>query len=134
MAFSNDAWSTWTPGTTAAPDGVCKILTTKLGYHYVGTGTNNTSGVMKFSDSTGSSISTTLSKPSTQGEENFQMGQNWGYCIGAYNGQQNNYSYKVNYTTDINTVLGSASQPKGHFGLSSGNCSSAAATVTMSAI
>jgi uncharacterized protein (DUF2237 family) len=134
MTFSNDSWSTWSPGTTASPDGVCKMLTTKLGYHYVGTGVNVTTGVMKFSDTTGSSISTNLSKPSAQGEENFQMGQNWGYCLGAYSNPQNNYTFKLTHSSDTFTVLGVASQPKGHFGMSSGNCSSAAATVTMSAI
>lgn len=131
LTFSNDSWATWTPGTSAAPDGVCKFLNTKLGYHYGGTGGNVTSGFQKWSDSTGSTITSSLSKPQALGEENFEMGQNWGYCLGQYNGQQNNYTFKVNYSTDAMTVLGTASQPKGHAGLSSGVCSSAAASVTM---
>jgi hypothetical protein len=134
MAFSNDTWAAWSPGTTAAPDGICKMLTTKLGYHYVGTGNNVTIPMMKWSDSTGSSITTALNKPSAQGEENMEMGQNWGYCLGAYNGQQNNYSFKLNYTNDAFTVMGTATQPKGHVGLSSGCCSSAAASVVMNTI
>lgn len=132
MAFSNDTWSSWAPGTTAAPDGICKMLPTKLGYHYVGSGANATAPFQKFSDISGSTITAALSKPSAQGEENMQMGQNWGYCLGAYNGLQNNYTFKVDYSTDIMLALGSASQPKGHVGLSSAATSSAAATVAMS--
>ena len=60
------------------------------------------------------------------------MGQNWGYCLGQYKCQQNNYTFKVDYSNDTMTVLGSVSQPKGHAGLSSAVTSSAAASVTMS--
>ena len=132
LAFSNDTWAAWAPGTAAAPDGVCKMLSTKLGYHYVGSGSNVTIPMMKWSDSTGSTLSTAISKPTSVGEENMEMGQNWGYCLGAYTGLQANYSFKLNYTNDGMTVLGTGSQPKGHVGMSSGMCSSAAATVTMS--
>ena len=132
LTYSNDTWAGWSPGTTVCPDGVCKILSTKLGYHYGGTGSNVTTGFEKFSDSTGSTITAALSKPQSLGEENFQMGQNWGYCLGQYNGQQNNYTFKVDYSNDTMTVLGSVSQPKGHAGLSSAVTSSAAASVTMS--
>jgi hypothetical protein len=134
LTYSNDSWASWSPGTTVCPDGVCKILSTKLGYHYGGTGSNSTSGFEKFSDSTGSTINASLSKPTAQGEENMQMGQNWGYCLGAYNGQQNNYTFKVNYSNDSLTALGTTSQPKGHAGMSSAMCSSAAATVALMAI
>ena len=130
--FSTLAYSAWSASPAPAPDGVCKILTTKLGYHYVGTGTNNTTGWGRFSDSTGAMQSTAVSKPSSFGEENFEMGQNWGYCLGQYNGQQNNYSTKHNYLTDAITVMGSSTQPKGHAGLSSAVCSSAAASITSS--
>lgn len=134
MLFSTDTWSTWAPGTAAAPDGVCKMLSTKLGYHYVGSGSNSTTPVMKWSDTTGTTLTAALAKPSAQGEENFQMGQNWGYCLGAFNGQQNNYTFKVTYSNDAFTVMGSTTQPKGHAGMSSGVCSSAAASITMSNI
>ena len=131
QTYATDAWAVWTPGTAASPDGVCKILSTKLGYHYVGSGANVTTPGQKFSDSTGSTLSTTITKPSAYGEENMQMGQNWGYCLGAYNGQQNNYTVKYNYLTDVLSVMGVATQPKGHAGQSSALCSSAAASVVM---
>lgn len=131
LTFSNDSYASWAPSTVVSPDGVCKILTTKLGFHYSGTGSNNTNGMQKYSDATGAT-QTTFTKPASYGEENFQMGQNWGYCLGAYNGLQNNYSAKHNYSNDSVTALGTASQPKGHVGMSSGVCSSAAASVTAS--
>lgn len=134
MLFSSDTWAVWSPGTSFATDGVCKFLSTKLGYHYGGTSSNNTTGFGRWSDSTGTYTSNALSKPSAQGEENMQMGQNWGYCLGAYNGSQNNYTFKVNYSNDAMSVLGTASQPKGHAGMSSGCCSSAAATVAATGV
>ena len=135
QTYATDSWATWSPGTSASTDGVCKALSTKLGYHYIGTSSNATAGFQKFSDSTGSTLLTSttqpsLAKPTAQGEENFQMGQNWGYCLGAYNGQQNNYTFKVNYSTDVCTAMDWRTQPKGHVGLSSALCSSAAATIT----
>ena len=134
QTYSSDAWSTWSPGTSFSTDGVCKMLSTKLGYHYCGTSSNVTTGFGRWSDSTGSYTSNSLSKPQALGEENMEMGQNWGYCLGQYNGQQNNYTFKVNYSTDAMTVLGTDSQPKGHAGLSSATCSSAAASVVMNFI
>jgi hypothetical protein len=62
------------------------------------------------------------------------MGQNWGYCLGAYNGQQNNYTFKVNYINDAMSALGTASQPKGHVGMSSGCCSSASAPIVAAGV
>lgn len=131
MLFSSDSWAVWSPGTAFSTDGVCKFLSTKLGYHYGGTSSNVTTGFGRWSDSTGAYTSNTLSKPQALGEENFQMGQNWGYCLGQYNGLQNNYTFKVNYSTDSMSVLGTASQPKGHAGMSSACCSSAAANVAL---
>ena len=59
------------------------------------------------------------------------MGQDWGYMLGNFNGQQNNMTWKYTYSTDAQTAMGFSTQPKGHFGQSSGACSSAAATVTV---
>lgn len=133
ITYASDAWAVWTPGTTVAPDGVCKILSSKLGYHYAGSGANVTTPGQKFSDSTGATLSTTVTKPIAYGEECMQMGQNWGYCLGTYNNQQNNYTVKYNYTNDVLTPMTVATQPKGHAGQSSGLCSSVAATVAMNA-
>jgi hypothetical protein len=139
MTYSTGAWSAWSLGSTVtsptlSTDGVCKFLGTKLGYHYGGTGANNTSGFGRWTDSTGIMTSNSLSKPIANGEENFQMGQNWGYCIGTYNGNQINYSYKTIYSTGVSTAGGHAMEPKGHVGASSGVTSSASAMITSGAI
>jgi len=130
QTYSSDAWSTWSPGTSFSTDGVTKVLSTKKGYHYCGTSSNVTVGFGKWSDSSGTYITASLSKPSALGEENMQMGQEWGYCLGQYNGSQNNYTFKVMYNTDVMTVMTYLTEPKGHVGMSSALCSSAAATVT----
>lgn len=125
MSFSNDSWSAWTnPGS----DGYRKFLPTKWGHQYVGTGANVTLGWAKYNDTSGSLI-TTFNGLSSVGEENLQMGQDWGYMLGNYNGQQNNMTWKFNYSTDAITALGITAQPKGHNGQSSGVCFSAAATI-----
>lgn len=129
--YSNDSWNTWSPSVAICPDGVCKILSTKKGFHYGGTGANVTVPFARFSDATGAIQTSSLSKPSALGEENFQTGQEWGYCLGQYNGQQNNYTFKVTFSNDSMSVLGTGAQPKGHVGMSSALCSSAAASVTM---
>lgn len=127
ITWSNDTWAAYSA--SVSTDGWCKIMSTKLGYHYAGSGSNVTSGIAKFSDSTGTDISTSMTKVRACGEENLQMGQNWGYMLGNYDGQQNNQTVKYNYLTDTLTQLGTAAQPKGHYGQSSAACSSAAASV-----
>ena len=53
------------------------------------------------------------------------MGSYKGYCLGHYNGAQNNNSYKWNYLTDSYADGGSSMQPKGHDGMSSASNASA---------
>jgi len=55
------------------------------------------------------------------GEENFTMGQDWGYMIGNYDGLQNNGTWKQFYATDTNTDVGGL-QPTANGGQSSGHC------------
>lgn len=124
--WSTDAWTAWT--TSTSPDGWGKYLPSKLGYHIGESGANVTLPQMKFNDSTGADM-TSFNKLKAYGESNFEMGQNWGYLLGQYDGQQNNYTVKYTYSTLAMTVMGAATRPKGHYGQSSGCCSSAAATV-----
>ena len=129
-AGSSFTWATeiWATGGMAwSTDGQPKGLSSKHGYGYGGTGSYPGSVVMnKFSDSTGTRL-TTVSRNKTNGEENFQIGQNWGYLLGAYDGAQNNDAGRMNYLTDVWTALGSDAQPKGHDGASSGTCATGAA-------
>jgi hypothetical protein len=104
-----------------------KAVSSKLGWHYK----TNGDTLNKFSDSTYANISSFTKSYLSASEENGEMGQNWGYFLGNYNGQQNNQSMKINYLADACTSLGFASMPKGHFGMSSAACASAAATITV---
>lgn len=127
MSYTNDAYTTWgfNGGTS---DGNNKSLMSKYGWFYTGVGGNTDNRMWKFNDSTAVYISA-MTKLGAFGEENHQMGQDWGYCLGSYNGQQNNWTVKTTYSTDAMVTMGFATQPKGHFGTSSGCCSSAAASI-----
>ena len=93
-----------------------------LGHMYVGTGNNNQNGNQKCSDLTG--IQVRGLNFGNMGEENFEMGMRKGYCLGNYNGAQNNNTFKVNYNSDSYNNLGGNSPPTGHGGMSSAHCSS----------
>jgi len=124
LEFSTETWSSG--GLTVGTDGWGKALPTKDGYAYVKNGGNIVNGIYKVNDTTGSNIRTDLTAPDgNAGEENYQTGQNWGYCLGHYNGAQNNNTYKVTHATDALVSLGATSQPKGHDGMSSAATSSA---------
>ena len=127
MLFSNDSYTSqgWLPGA----DGWNKHLSTKWGHIYGSKGGNTYTGISKINASTGATISD-FSKLGNWGEENMEMGQDKGYMLGNYNGNQNNETASINYATDVWTALGAAARPKGHYGQSSGACSSASATVT----
>jgi hypothetical protein len=130
ITWANDSVTSWTAGAgAAASDGQNKTLGSKWDFAYAGMGTNTDARIMKFSDITGASIAQ-LAKLRAYGEENQQMGQDWGYMLGQYDGQQNNHTVKTSYATDTLTQMGSACMPKGHIGQSSGACFPAAASIT----
>lgn len=133
VTWSNSSWTTgWgTGGGWARGDYQCKILSSKYGHHYIGTSSNVTLPKARFSDSTGATLAT-FNKVRAYGEENCEMGQDNGYMMGHYDGQQNNHTIRQSYTSDTEVTLGSAAMPKGHWGQSSGACSSAAMTICAS--
>ena len=106
-------------------------LSSKHDHHYHGDGANVTANWHKISDVNGASI-LTFAKVRSYGEENCQMGQDQGYVMGHYDGNQNNHTLKLTYSTDTEVTLGAKSQPKSHFGQSSGTCSTAAASIVYS--
>ena len=115
-------------GLTVGTNGWGKALSTKDGFAYVKNGGNVVNTVYKVDDGTGTNLNTGLTTPDgNAGEENYQTGQEHGYCLGHYNGVQNNNSYKVVHATDTFTTGGSDMQPKGHDGMSSASCASASA-------
>lgn len=126
ITYSNDAW---TNQAFCGGDAWSKFLPSKWGFFYAGTGNNVTTPIRKVNGITGANLSD-FNKIRAVGEENYQMGQDWGYMLGNYDNQQNNHSVKFTYATDAQTTMGPATRPKGHYGQSSGACSSAAASVT----
>ena len=130
-AYISWATETWTSASWVTDaDGQPKGLSTKLGFGYCAQGSYAASATYrKFNDFNGGSSVLSISRPESCGEENCQIGQNWGYTIGAYNGTQNNNTSKTNYLTDTCVAMGSETQPKGHDGMSSGCCGTASAMV-----
>lgn len=118
--WKNESWVTWAHG--PGGDGWKKMLPSMLGHLYCGRGNNNQNNNAKIDDITGVSVRNI--NFGQMGEENFEMGMRKGYCLGNYNGSQNNNSFKVNYATDGVTNLGANTQPDGHSGMSSAHCSS----------
>jgi hypothetical protein len=127
--FANQTFSSWNNTSGSSTNGQSawnKAVSSKLGQHYITVGDS----IYKISDATGNTLSTFSKSYTSASEENGEMGQSWGYFLGNYNGQQNNQTMKIQYLSDVCTSLGFASMPKGHFGMSSAACSSAAATIT----
>jgi hypothetical protein len=131
MNFANDSFTQWSSFTGAglSSDGVNKNLMSKWGIFWCGRDTNTSTNQALCND-TNQTYTSTVQKTSNHGEENYHMGQDWGYMLGSYNGQQNNWAVKYNYSTQAMSTLGFAAQPKGHAGTSSGASSTAAMSVT----
>lgn len=131
ITYSNQTWATVTG--TWGTDGYQRFLSTKKGWHYQGQGSNTASTyITKWSEVTLADVTTTINRGFAHGEDNNQMGQDWGYTLGGYDGSMNYKTFKMTYATDTITLLGGASRPKGHYGASSAVNMSASATVTAS--
>ena len=128
ITHSNDSWSN--QGFAGNNRGWCKALPTKWGHFYIGTDDNVTTPLRKVRGSDGGAISN-YNRSRAAGEENMEMGQDWGYKLGDFDGQQNNHTEKWDYSNDSITTMGFATRPKGHYGQSSAACSSAAGAVTV---
>jgi hypothetical protein len=127
LTYSNDAWTNL--NFAGSNRGWCKALPTKWGHFYICTSNNVTVPLRKVRDSDGAALSN-YNRARACGEENMEMGQDWGYKLGDYDGQQNNHTEKWLYSNDSITTMGFATRPKGHYGQSSAACSSASASVT----
>ena len=128
LTHSNDSWSN--QGFAGNNRGWCKALPTKWGHFYIGTSDNVTTPIRKVRGSDGAALSN-YNRSRAAGEENMEMGQDWGYKLGDFDGQQNNHTEKWDYSNDSITTMGFATRPKGHYGQSSAACSSAAGAVTV---
>ena len=124
--------TTWTNGgwDTNSTDVHSKMMGSKHGHFYAEDGANVTLPKAKFNQSTGARIST-FNKVRAYGESNCEDGQDNGYIMGHYDGQQNNHTIRQSYSSDSEVTLGAAAMPKGHYGQSSGACSTGAATIAI---
>ena len=124
LTFSNTTFT----GMFATRGTHSKGLTSKWGFFYMGP-PNDTQDMLKVNTTTDTALGTLGQYPGvdSQGEHNFEMGQDVGYSIGMWQGDfsQANDSWKLYYSTDTfdQGVNGHATlQPKGHDGCSSGAC------------
>jgi len=115
MNWANETYSSW--ATTGSPDGWGKGVGSFKTKAYLKDGSFGNGTMRRYDDTSGSSIATFGVQEAA--EENLQQGANKGYCLGHYNGSQNNNTYKFNYNSDSSTNLGSTAEPKGQAGMSS---------------
>lgn len=102
-----------------------KGINSKLGRGYAGNEGSYNGGYnfRRFNLVTEASSGAVVSKPvGNSGEENFDMGQNWQYMMGCYDGSQNNRGHKFNYLNETGYELGAGSTRTGVPGGSSGHC------------
>jgi hypothetical protein len=106
-------------GTLVAGDGLQHTMQFKQGMHLAGREGNPSTNWRQTDMVTNISRDVLGAKPAYSGEENFSVGQDWGYCLGFYNGNHVNTTYKMIYSTSTGQTMGSATEPKGNGGNSS---------------
>jgi hypothetical protein len=114
-------------GVNGGASGQQKGLSGKIGYGYGGDqGGYNAGYTFRKINLTTTSSSDTGARPgkilSNTGEENYGMGQLYGYCIGSYDNTQNNRAGKYIFSSDTPQEINGSLQPGGHGGASSGFC------------
>ena len=117
--FATDTWNTGFPTGVTAPgtNGWGKANSSYMSNFYMKNQGNCGEPICKQNDYTGAQIS--VYNVDNSGEENFQQGSFKGYCLGHYDGAQNNSSYKMSYTSDTFSMGSNTMEPKGHDGMSS---------------
>lgn len=119
--LATNTWNSWTATPQPNTNGWGKSMSSFKGWAYMKDGGNLNSTLCRFDDFTGTNLSTF--GVNNAGEENYQQGSDKGYCLGEYNNQQNNNTYKVNFVTDAYNTL--SDTPDGHDGMSSASCGTA---------
>lgn len=109
-------------GAAAGCNNQQKAINSKVGKGYGGNeGTYNNGYNFRRVDFATNTLQGTVPKPDgNTGEENFDMGQDFQYMLGNYNGAQNNNGHKFFYATDSGYLLGAGSVRTGVPGGSSG--------------
>lgn len=112
--------NTTRPGSAPAGDGVQHVMPFKNAMHYGGRESNPSTNWRQTNMLTNTATDANLGgKPNVSGEENMMMAQDWGYCLGFYNGTHVNTSYRMNYAVWSGYSTPSTTEPKGKTGNSS---------------
>jgi hypothetical protein len=100
-----------------------KGICSKVGKGYVGNEGTYSGGynLRRWQESNDTNIGAVSKPVANCGEENFDMGQDWQYMMGCYDGLQNNRGWKFSYTTDSGPELSGGSLRTGQPGSSSGH-------------
>ena len=120
LSWATNSISSWT--TSGSPDGWGKAVGSFKGRGYQKDGSFGGGTMRRYNDIDASSQNTF--GVTACAEENMQQGGNKGYCLGQYDGNQNNNSYKISYSSDTSADIGANGAPKGQDGMSSAGCSS----------
>lgn len=121
--FFNETHISWN-GTQPSNHPQQKAVQSKLGNNWAGNeGSYNGGYNLRRTNMYTRQTAGTYGKPRGNcGEENFTMGQDHQYCLGEYNGAQNNGAWRWNYYTESGFSGGYTMEPKGKGGSSSGVC------------
>ena len=128
LAFPTSTSST--AGTFSVPTGQPGINSQQKGFsskHDKGYGGNegsyNNGYNFRIYSYTTDTVTGNCTKPmGNTGEENYDMGQDWQYAMGTYDGAQNNRGHKFFYATNSGYELGAGSVRTAVPGSSSGHC------------
>lgn len=124
LSFATGSTLSISGGTVSGSSGQQKGINSKLRRGYAGNEGTYEAGynLRRWDLVTEVNLGTTAKPIGNSGEENFDMGQNWQYMLGMYNGAQNNRGWRFNYVTETGYELGSGSTRTGVPGGSSGHC------------
>lgn len=111
------------PGTAPAGDGYQHGLIFKRDYQYAGREGNPSTNWRKTNMIVNTSWDAVGAKPYYSGEENSFAGQDWGYCVGWYQGSHVNTAFKFIYATETGSGTTSSLEAKGKAGNSSATMS-----------
>ena len=110
-------------GTPPGGDGYEHTLQFKQGYHYAGREGNPSTNWRKTNFFTNTSADAVGAKPYYSGEDNMITGQDWGYCVGWYQGSHVNTAFKFVYPTETGYGTNTSLEAKGKVGNSSATMS-----------
>lgn len=121
--FATETYLSWS-GTQPSAHPQQKSIPSKLNYCWAGNeGSYNGGYNFRRTNFITRQTAGTYTKPAGNcGEENYTSGQDHAYCLGEYNGLQNNNSFRWNFYTETGPVGSASMQPKGKGGSSSGSC------------